>query len=34
MNIIVLILSLLFPAPHIPKEPKCLLDCGFDARNA
>lgn len=33
VNIITLILSLMFPAPHVAKEPQGLLDCAFDARN-
>ncbi len=32
-TIAALILSLLFPAPHVHKEPQGLLDCAFDARN-
>ena len=33
MNIITLILSLMFPAPHVAKPPQGWLDCSFDARN-
>ena len=33
MNICALILSLMFPAPHVTKEPQGYLDCEFDARN-
>jgi len=33
VSIITLILSLLFPATHVPKEPQGYLDCEFDARN-
>ena len=32
MNIITLILSLMFPAPHVAKPPQGWLDCEFDAR--